>query len=62
MNEHDDRMKKPNHVRNLAVIFTVGFVIFLGWNALGAFQCMSRDGDIQLSGGSLRCFLDYSNR
>ncbi len=62
MSTQESEAKKPNHVRNSTVIFAIGILAFLGWNAFGAAQCMSRGGDIQFSGVGIGCLLDYSNR
>ena len=54
--------KGPNHKRILLLGLTFCVIAVVGWNAIGIAQCMSRGGDVQFSGYSPTCFLDYSNR
>ncbi len=56
------KAKKTNHARNIAVILSIGLFVMFGWNAVGAAQCMSRGGDIQMNGFGFSCHLDYRNR
>jgi hypothetical protein len=53
--------KKPNHKRNLIMIVAIGFLGYVALNVFGAVECLSQDGDVQVSNLSVRCFQDYGD-
>lgn len=60
MNSETEEIKKPNHKRNAIVVIAVVTGAAILWNVVGAVQCLSIEGDVQLHGFGLRCYKDYS--
>ena len=61
MNARDNRPQKSNPLKGLFILLGLGVLAVFVWNLIGAYQCYSIEGEIQLKGISVACYKDFSS-